>query len=131
MSGIYLVTMVLCSLSPLVGLGLTTTSKHVSINLYNINYRINSLVLNSRSNTNESVQQMALMVPGYVVIIPFHNVTKQHQLLLQNLPIIRPIPAVINPLITVKVICSISIFQNILIRLPQVPFQQTKTQSKT
>ena len=56
---------------------------------------------------------MTHMVPGYVIIIPFHDVTNQQQQPLQNLLIIRPIPAVINPPITVVIICSISIFQNI------------------
>ena len=55
------------------------------------------------------------MVPGYVVIIPFQNVTKQQQQQQQqpNQLLIRLIPDVINPPITVNTICSISTSQHI------------------
>ena len=52
------------------------------------------------------------MVPGYVIIIPFQDVTKQQQQQPNRL-LIRLIPAVINLPITAVTICSISTSLNI------------------
>ena len=73
---------------------------------------------------------MVRMVPGYVSIIPYQDVTKLHQQQTNRL-LIRLIPAVINLPITVMIICSIYTSLNIslhfiMIFLPttlqQLPF---------
>ena len=106
----------------------------ISINLYDSNYRINLLVSISRSSADEFI--MAPMVPGYILIIPFQDVTKQHQQQQQpNRLLIRLIPAVINLRIIVMIICLISTllhishhFITLFLQTNQPPFGSLKIQ---
>ena len=88
---------------------LTTANTYTHLYRF-VRYRLPNQLFGFNFKISVNVFEMDLMVPGYVVIIPFQDVTKQQQ---PNRLLIRLSPAVINPPIAVEIICSISTSQHI------------------